>query len=714
MSVRSMGSLAYAIKLVLLLALFVYFYKGDVLDLAGKINQDFAAIRYVAYSPTHWAPGRQASELDIRGDLQTLCRTWDGLITYGSKDALREIPAIAKEVGFKRMILGVYDVTEPEDFGNAVALIEEFPDLIHSVCLGNEGLAFELYTLEQLIQSIRDMRRRFPHLWLTTSEPVFAFGEKTIVSEVDYCFPIIHPWIHDIFKNDPTTAALWTIQTAQRLQILSEKVILIKETGFPADGNLYPNDLQAQFWEVLFREIGAFTQNVHLAVFEAFDIPDKVNFAAFKDWDSFWGMYDKNRKPKPVLQVLERHFGGDGNHVAVESVPEPDGVSVVIATKDRPEFLKYSIESVLSQGDLVNRLILVNDNSQMQEVEDICLAYAASPQVKYVRLTGQGSSGSSRNAGLQHVDTKYVCFLDDDDAFLPGKIRQQLAVMRGDPEISFVATSAMVIDEDRRLCGRSGNPDFFPGAPLGSMLAFCRIVHSSVMMRTEVIRRYEGYLEHFKGEDWELWCRLLRGGEKLHFMDAPLTIYRRHTSNISTPTYLREAVENVLSRHLDLPSSALISPLPYAAASAELLKATLLILHGMYPQALEYLDELDLPTAQIARFMCLRELGEYEKASAEIALWSEQLGFSGQLHRRLEVHESRLNTKRRSIVGSPALLFEQRLLAHDTLATATLGKTYHPELERYFHQNPKNTNIEFENETPDDEIFFTRVSITSS
>ncbi len=37
--------------------------------------------------------------------------------------------------------------------------------------------------------------------------------------------------------------------------------------------------------------------------------------------------------------------------------------------------------------------------------------------------------------------------------------------------------------------------------------------------------------------------RLLRGGEKLHFMDAPLTIYRRHTSNISTPTYLREAVE---------------------------------------------------------------------------------------------------------------------------------------------------------------------------
>ena len=253
------------------------------------LNDDFARTRYVAYSPTGWAPYAKAAELDIYGDLLLLRKTWNGLVTYGSKGTLYEIADIAHELGFERMILGIYDIHDSEDIENACALIERYPDMIRSVCIGNEGLSFKLYTVDELIGTIREFRERFPELLITTSEPIFALGDKALLEEIDYCFPIIHPWIHEIFQNDPTTAAIWTIQAAQRLQILSDKVVLIKETGFPSDGEIYPHELQVTFWEVLLREIGAFTQNVHLAIFEAFDIPEKVNFSAYQYWDCCWG-----------------------------------------------------------------------------------------------------------------------------------------------------------------------------------------------------------------------------------------------------------------------------------------------------------------------------------------------------------------------------------------------------------------------------------------
>ena len=241
----------------------------------------------------------------------------------------------------------------------------------------------------------------------------------------------------------------------------------------------------------------------------------------------------------------------------------------MIATKDRPQYLQQAVQSVLEQESDIDELILVNDNSRLSEVEDICRRYAAHPKVKYVHLSGKGSSGTARNAGLKKITSEFVCFLDDDDAFLPGKIKEQLSLFRENPDASFIGTSAVVVDQDGNYCTRVGDPDFFPGAPAASMLAYCRLVHSSVMLRTSAIKEIGGYREHFEGEDWELWCRLLARGYRLHYVERPLTLYRRHGSNISNTQYVRKAVRNVLSEHLKS-SEQVISPLPYHSTSGEL------------------------------------------------------------------------------------------------------------------------------------------------
>jgi hypothetical protein len=173
----------------------------------------------------------------------------------------------------------------------------------------------------------------------------------------------------------------------------------------------------------------------------------------------------------------------------------------------------------------------------------------------------------------------------------------------------------------------------------------------------------------------------------------------------------------VLGRHLGLGSETLLAPLTYNIHSRELLKASILIAHGHYEEALQELGEAgepgDVPTAKIARYIAWRETGKYEQALCEIGDWARCVGIEDQLRARLSAHEAKFKTLRfGASVGSPALLLEQRLLAQDALKDST-EQAADIDLRRYFHQNPKNINIESGDEAPDEDLFFRRVSLTS-
>lgn len=92
--------------------------------------------------------------------------------------------------------------------------------------------------------------------------------------------------------------------------------------------------------------------------------------------------------------------------------------SVVMAIYNSEDYLENSIDSVINQtiGFEENvQLILVNDGS-IDNSERICLDY----QEKYpdnILVLSQENAGqaSARNKGLQHIQGKYVNFLDSDD-----------------------------------------------------------------------------------------------------------------------------------------------------------------------------------------------------------------------------------------------------------------------------------------------------------
>lgn len=141
-------------------------------------------------------------------------------------------------------------------------------------------------------------------------------------------------------------------------------------------------------------------------------------------------------------------------------------VSVVVIFHDEERFLAEAMASVLTQDGVDLELILVDDGStdSSSDLARRCATEHAD-RVRYVTHPGGENRGmsASRNLGLAESTGTWVTFLDADDVWLPGKLRDQLDVLDAHPEIDVLVSPAQ--------WWRSWDPDAAPAddwlQPLG-------------------------------------------------------------------------------------------------------------------------------------------------------------------------------------------------------------------------------------------------------
>jgi glycosyltransferase involved in cell wall biosynthesis len=103
-------------------------------------------------------------------------------------------------------------------------------------------------------------------------------------------------------------------------------------------------------------------------------------------------------------------------------------VSVVIATYNRHEQCRRSIDSVLAQTHAPLEVIVVDDCSDVP-FEDSRVTVLRTPQ-NTKAMFGWASPGYVRTLGMREAKGEYIAFLDDDDTWLPHKLETQLGVLR--------------------------------------------------------------------------------------------------------------------------------------------------------------------------------------------------------------------------------------------------------------------------------------------
>jgi len=202
-------------------------------------------------------------------------------------------------------------------------------------------------------------------------------------------------------------------------------------------------------------------------------------------------------------------------------------ITLLVITYKRAPFLKQLLEHV-SRQVLAPHQVLVVDGSSDDESAAVA---AEHPAVTYVRNpAGAGNMTSSRNAGLAHVTSDVVAFLDDDAYPRPDYVERLTEFCAARPEVLLGCCRAIngvpgEAERGRDAIGRfdaRGSMSGNFGADPGRDLAIDHGLGATMWIRTSLLRTLGGFREYFPGtaarEDSDLFFRATQLGHEAWFV----------------------------------------------------------------------------------------------------------------------------------------------------------------------------------------------------
>ncbi len=205
-----------------------------------------------------------------------------------------------------------------------------------------------------------------------------------------------------------------------------------------------------------------------------------------------------------------------------QNAPSTTDVSVVMTAmtdKERP-WVMEALDSVLSQSVKPDAVIVHVELANTWIEDD--LKTSAHPveaaRLVQVHRIPMARLGAVRNSGTQKAKTTWVAFMDGDDVWEPKKLERQLDAVRRHPEVSFVGTDFVFIDERGKRFGYANGSNPTP---------------SSWMVRRDLMLQHPFPPDAKVGEDY-FWLIATRPVSKRVRVPEVLVRYRIRGSSISS------------------------------------------------------------------------------------------------------------------------------------------------------------------------------------
>lgn len=229
-------------------------------------------------------------------------------------------------------------------------------------------------------------------------------------------------------------------------------------------------------------------------------------------------------------------------------------VSVLLPVYKGAATLKAAIDSVMSQHVHGGFELIVLDDGSPDDCWEIAsqASKKAGGRMKLVRHANRGLA-ATLNRGLDIAGGTYIARLDQDDLMVCSRLQQQVDYLQAHPTCAMVGTWAS-IHRGGRLSGRVHRHPVSTEALRFLLLFDNPFVHSSMMMRADVLRKEGGYCEDRSRqppEDYELWSRIAEAHDVAN-LPHELTIYCETQGGMSRdalspllPNVLKISSENI-------------------------------------------------------------------------------------------------------------------------------------------------------------------------
>jgi glycosyltransferase involved in cell wall biosynthesis len=221
-------------------------------------------------------------------------------------------------------------------------------------------------------------------------------------------------------------------------------------------------------------------------------------------------------------------------------------VSVVLPVRNGERWLAEALDSVTGQALRDWELIAIDDGSQDGTPGILADCAARDSRVSVVRQEALGLV-AALNRGVAAAQGSYIARLDADDRAVPDRLDRQAAYLESHPEVGLLGTWAQEIDGAGRRRGVLRPPA--DHADLERLLMRGNpFVHSSVMLRTALVRRLGGFRATFQAaEDYDLWLRIAETATVANLPQV-LVEYRVHGGNVTARNAVRQAFSARLAR----------------------------------------------------------------------------------------------------------------------------------------------------------------------
>lgn len=215
-------------------------------------------------------------------------------------------------------------------------------------------------------------------------------------------------------------------------------------------------------------------------------------------------------------------------------------VSVVVATHDRVRLLERAVASLRAQSFSDFEILIVDDASGPATGELISKLAAMDDRIRGLRCDPNQGPAAARNAAVAEARAELCAILDDDDLCLPHRLAEQVAVFDSRPDIDLVCSTVQWVDGfGERLAIWPGvlSRGALPEEPHEVFrllyLENNKIPNTTLMVKTEWLRRFP-YPEDLRvGEDWYAFMQMTASGARIHGIAEPLVLQLRDNDHSS-------------------------------------------------------------------------------------------------------------------------------------------------------------------------------------
>lgn len=203
-------------------------------------------------------------------------------------------------------------------------------------------------------------------------------------------------------------------------------------------------------------------------------------------------------------------------------------VLMSVYIKEKPEFLRESMQSIYDQTIPTDDFVLICDGPLTKELNDVIeeMQNKFRDRLRVHRLEKNMGLGNALNVGVQLCKNELIARMDSDDIAYPNRCERQIKCFNKDLKVAIVSGTVEEFSksinkiEAKRVVPESHN----------EIMEFSKkrnpFNHPCVMYKKEEVLSVGSYQDFYLLEDYYLWIRMLVNGLKGYNIQEPILYMR--------------------------------------------------------------------------------------------------------------------------------------------------------------------------------------------